>query len=62
MKSKEFSKKLKLSKKTIAHLDNGEMKIVQGGVGTEQGPKCHSFVKTECCHPTALYTNCPQCP
>ncbi len=27
MKTKQLSKKLKLNKKTVAHLDNGEMKV-----------------------------------
>jgi natural product precursor len=31
MKVKAFSKKLNLNKKTIAHLDNGEMKGLRGG-------------------------------
>ena len=31
MKQKMFDKKLSLNKKTIAHLDNGEMKEVYGG-------------------------------
>ena len=32
MKTKRFDKKLVLNKKTIAHLVNGEMKAVEGGV------------------------------
>ncbi|UCH98352.1 MAG: class I lanthipeptide [Candidatus Aminicenantes bacterium] len=31
MKMKRFDKKLLLNKKTIAHLDNGEMEVVYGG-------------------------------
>jgi len=32
MKTKKFSKKLTLNKKTIADLNNGEMKVVRGGI------------------------------
>jgi natural product precursor len=31
MKTKKFEKKLSLNKKTIAHLNNGDMKSLQGG-------------------------------
>lgn len=32
MKTKKFSKKLSLNKRTVAHLDNREMGQVRGGV------------------------------
>lgn len=34
MKPKSFSKKLFLNKKTIAHLDNSDLKVVRGGICT----------------------------
>lgn len=39
MKVKAFTKKLKLNKKTIAHLDNGEMKNLRGG-GISRPTQC----------------------
>ena len=40
MKQKMFDKKLSLNKKTIAHLDNGEMKEVYGGGLAPTGTSC----------------------
>jgi len=31
MKTKKFDKKLTLNKKTLAHLENGEMKVAKAG-------------------------------
>jgi natural product precursor len=45
MKTKNFSVKLKLNKKTIAHLDNDEMKVFYGGRRTAL---CPSWIKTDC--------------
>lgn len=33
MKAKKLTKKLNLNKKTVAHLNSGDMKDVQGGIG-----------------------------
>jgi natural product precursor len=62
MGSKKFCKKLSLSKKTIANLNNGEMKNVQGGTtcGTCACPTygggscitvCYTFYPTACPRP-----------
>jgi hypothetical protein len=64
MGSKKFSKKLRLSKKTIANLNNGEMKNVQGGTSPSNCPMfcdtygvdscptvCLTFFVRECPHP-----------
>lgn len=50
MKVKTFSKKLILNKKTIAHLDNGEMKGLRGGANTRP-TKCpfHTCERTCTC-------------
>ncbi len=42
MKTKQFDKKLVLNKKTVAHLNNGEMNGVQGGIDTiySTNPSC----------------------
>lgn len=61
MKPKSFSKKLALSKKTIAHLNDGDMKGVHGGIYTVEMPECRSWIKTECCHPSDIVTDCPHC-
>ncbi|NIM16932.1 MAG: rSAM-modified peptide [Candidatus Aminicenantes bacterium] len=45
MKTKKFSEKLKLNKKTIAHLDNDEMNVVYGGIRTAL---CPSWIKSQC--------------
>ena len=45
MKSRSFSKKLTLNKKTIVNLNNGEMTAVQGGL-----PQSTTAVSvTNCC-------------
>jgi len=46
MKTKSFSKKLMLNKKTIVNLENGEMNDVQGGV--PESTTAVSIV-TNCC-------------
>jgi natural product precursor len=57
MKTKKFRGKLKLNKKTIAHLDNGNMKALYGGIRTDG---CPSWIKTDC----TCGTLCPEetCP
>lgn len=40
MKTRTFSKKLELNKKTISHLETKEMRIVQGGVKTVRPTIC----------------------
>ena len=69
MKSKNFSKKLMLNKKTIAHLDNKEMKVAHGGTGDTEEPGCAvPGTLTECpipnitnpCYPTTFgQYSCP---
>ena len=55
MKPKNFSKKLMLNKKTIAHLDNNEMKAAHGGTGDTGDPGCVVQVTlTECPIPNTL--------
>jgi hypothetical protein len=61
MKIKRFTKKLMLNKKTIAHLNNGEMNHALGGASkvicTHGGActkKCETFPILECT------TGCPQ--
>jgi len=60
MKTKAFSKKLTLNKTTIAHLDNGEMKVIHGGIRTAL---CPSWLKTDCdcltIEPTCPTNTCP---
>jgi natural product precursor len=49
MKPKVFNKKIKLNKKTIAHLNGNEMKEVYGG---DQPPKtrlCILTISQPCC-------------
>lgn len=55
MKTKQLSKKLKLNKKTVAHLDNGEMKVVFAGIRTEE---CPSWIKTHCTCTTVVEPSC----
>ncbi len=52
MKTKFFDKKLVLNKKTIVHLNNGEMEVVCGG---------YIPPLTRICHETSLENPCP-CP
>jgi natural product precursor len=56
MGSKKFSKKLSLSKKTIANLNNGEMKNVQGGT-TCGTCACNTYGEGSC--NTVCYTVMP---
>jgi natural product precursor len=56
MKTTKFSKKLVLNKKTVANLENGEMKKVQGGKTVVSCP-CPD---TEFC-PTWIFTICSPC-
>jgi len=49
MKPKALSKKLTFNKKTVAHLDNGKMKVINGGLRTLwPSPGCPSKIHTEC--------------
>lgn len=51
MKSKTFNKKLVLNKKTVSHLNRGELKAVDGGdeiCDTDQAPTCISFQGWTC--------------
>ena len=64
MKTKKIGKTLTLNKKTIAHLDNGELNAIQGGVllPTEEGWSC-----AYCTITTETYTcftchTCVPCP
>ena len=54
MKSKKFSKKLTLNKKTIVHLNNDVMEKVHGGVVTVHNlsicPICPATVHLSNCH------------
>jgi hypothetical protein len=56
MKTKKFSNKLVLNKKTVANLKNGEMKEVQGGKSV---PSCPCPYTDFC--PTWIFTICPPC-
>ena len=57
MKTKKFSKRLALNKKTIANLANAEMNAVKGGYETEIAAYCES----EIC--SVIYTFCDDvCP
>jgi len=58
MKTKKFSKKLTLNKKTIADLNNGEMKNVHGG-GDEQQPA--SYLLSGCMGCPTYPTVCDTC-
>lgn len=53
MKTKKIGKKLTLNKNTVAHLDNGELNAIQGGVllPTRKG--------LSCLYCLATVTNCP---
>lgn len=42
MKPKEFQKRLVVNKKTVAHLNNGEMKVINGGALVETAGICPS--------------------
>lgn len=55
MKTKQLTKKLKLNKKTVAHLDNGEMKVIFTGIKTEE---CPSWIKTQCDCTTVVVPSC----
>ncbi|MGD2088625.1 MAG: class I lanthipeptide [Candidatus Aminicenantes bacterium] len=57
MKSKKFDKKLLLSKKTVAHLDNAEMQVVQGGVNTFV--LCETWFGGPC--PATNFLTCAPC-
>ena len=62
MKIKKFYKKLFLNKKTIVNLDNGEQRVVDGGVPackTGELPTCISFQGYTCC---TTFSNDPPCP
>jgi natural product precursor len=42
MRSKEFKKKLRLNKKTIATLESKQLDALRGGVKTKNGNTCRS--------------------
>ncbi len=52
MKQKKFNKKLSLSKKTIADLDNFAEKQIHGGDAAATTAPCSHITKCD------LYTNC----
>lgn len=54
MKTKKFSKRLMLNKKTVAHLDNNEMKVANGGQDPSAAGMCPTYGKASC--PTVCYT------
>lgn len=68
MKSKAFSKKLVLNKKTIADLTVGKMMIVHGGMDKpdiyiEETDRCPGATATSCnCTGPTGYYYCPACP
>ncbi len=43
MKVKKISKKLVLSKKTIANLENSELNVIQGGRTASPRGTCHTW-------------------
>ncbi len=57
MKIKKFNKRLSLNKKTIADLNNKEMKNLHGGGPVSELTDCPSCRATVCCPPT-LGTAC----
>ena len=54
MRTKKFSKKLMLNKKTVAHLDNNEMNAAHGGIHPSLIGTCPTYGKASC--PTICYT------
>lgn len=60
MKTKKFSKKLALNKKTIADLESATLKNIKGGIviytGIQDDPSCLHFT----CAPNCTYF--PYCP
>ena len=62
MKAKEFRGKLKLNKKTIANLGNGDMKAVHGGLPpTFKLSCCCGDTIALTCSCSVLRTHCPGC-
>jgi hypothetical protein len=59
MKTKKFDKKLLLNKKTIAHLDNGEMLDLRGGIS---GSRCDVETCPLLCPPETGWVLCPSAP
>jgi hypothetical protein len=57
MKTKKFSKKLALNKKTIAYLNSVEMKAVEG----EKDPCATGGFEIPTCHTAFLPTLCDTC-
>ena len=57
MKTKNFSKKLKLSKVTIVHLNNGKIKNVYGGQNTPTKPA--TIIVMTCGEPICYTTGDP---
>ncbi len=51
MKTKKFSKKLTLNKKTIANLENKKMNAIRGGAIPKTDPNkgCHTGTFLICC-------------
>lgn len=68
MKARKFSKKLVLNKKTIANLNNGEMRIAYGGAPTQipvppspETKTCDPPPDPTSCVCTDPITGCPAC-
>ncbi|UCH97437.1 MAG: class I lanthipeptide [Candidatus Aminicenantes bacterium] len=73
MKTKKFSKKLRLSKETVANLNSNQMRFVYGGIDTKicplptehslcctiNGPTCTCFTY---CEGTCQGSECDTCP
>lgn len=49
MKTKTFNKRLVLKKKTVAHLNNKEMKGLHGGVGVTRPTHCYMMTCYKTC-------------
>jgi hypothetical protein len=68
MKTKKFSKKLALNKKTIADLNNGQLGLVKGGIIPESvlcTPVCLTDTCNTQCGPFTFcdgFTCYPKCP
>jgi len=56
MKTKNFSKKLTLNKKTVAHLNEGELKNIHGGGPDTFNPETET--KGICCLETLVTAPC----
>ena len=56
MKTKNFSKRLMLNKKTVAHLNKGELKNIHGGVSTVSNPETRTI--GVCCLQSLITAPC----